>query len=123
MTHQDRTLEEQRKQTANLIRHGGQDINLMRPQVTDDGAGGQKIGDPEPMGPVRRFFAAVTADEVPVRASLGSTIVQWFVLIGLHTDDIQKEDFFVIDQNRYEISYIDDDTSFQKKAHVYLVVN
>lgn len=129
----DATLEAQRRQTQSLIDTGGREIALHRPSaLINDGAGGKKrlAGNDVTFVPVTRFFGAISnlgrgASTRPlewITTSLGERYHAFYVLIGTWDDDIRKDDYFFINDKKYEVVFLHEEVdAYQTKAIVGLV--
>lgn len=129
----DDIVEAQKLQTANLIETAGRMITLVRQApLVDDGAGGKKrsAGADVPQAPKMRYFGAASglgrgAFTRPVEwvtTSLGEKYSAAYVLVGVADDDIQVDDYFTINNKRYDVLFLHEDVdAYQKKATVGLV--
>lgn len=128
----DVTIKAQLRQTENLIKVAGREIDLHRPSVlVDDGAGGKKRLDAgsNKLGTQRLYLGGVTsqgrgATTQPAEfmmTSLGDKYKSYFVLIGMPGDNIEQDDYFFISGEKYVVLWPHGEVDqYQKKFTVGL---
>lgn len=115
------TLDAQRQATASLIAQEGRDIELHRPAtMVADGAGGMKRSseDSTVQQPVRRFFGTSTSGGFHIQRDMGERHFSVHVLMGLHDDPMQEDDYFYISGRKFDVLFIYPDRSFETRAEV-----
>lgn len=117
-----------RRSTMALIKREGQNISLFRAGGTsggfvDDGEGGEvpaptPVGeDPsEPVSEKRRYFSTTEADPEDRGDDDGERLLIPFVLIGRWDDDIREGDWFYVNDQKFEIDFVQPDREYQLKG-------
>lgn len=117
-----------RIQTKMLLEYGQESVRgialIRQGPPADDGAGGVIFPEePTTQDAKPRFFQATSGEPQFVTTSNGQSVQVTHVLIGRWDDDIQSEDAFMLDGQRYEVIYVDPDKRFQVKAKVREIGN
>lgn len=118
-------LEEQIKTTADLIEHYGMDVTLVRePPLVPDGAGGRvRDGSAVPQEPKRRFFQGVTTDSEFVVNVDGEQVRTTHVLVGMPDDDIQQNDEFELNDQKFKVVWMHPFIGYEVKGRVIQIGN
>lgn len=108
MTLRPAELKAQRRNSLEFIRADGQMIDLLRPERTDDGAGGFITGEPIPVG-AQLLRLLPQEDGATARTTAeGETATPQYILMGPWDADMKRFDEFQIGTTRYQVVYIDD---------------
>lgn len=111
-------LEAQREATLDLISEEPTAIVLSRFVSLRTPSGGTKPAAVVPQPEKIRFFAPTSSAERWITTTQGERLEVDYVLIGTFDDDIQENDEFTVDGQKYKVSWVVPDRRFQTKAFV-----
>lgn len=123
---------EQIHQTAILINSSPFTLSLFRKSpAQDDGAGGRKRPGPDvELEPQEVFLSGVTVEGGFIIRQEGEAWLERFIIIGMPpndfgypVNDIQKNDWFFVDDVKYKVVAIHPDRSYQIKGEVAAVTD
>lgn len=95
------------------------EIQLTRPTVSPDGAGGQVRTATANVGGLQRMRLIPLGDGAAQRLTAdGKEVTPTYMLMGLYSAAMQRGDQFTMDGRRYEIVFINQNTQYEIKGEV-----
>jgi hypothetical protein len=122
MTLRPAELKAQQRVSLAFIEADGRMIDLLRAPRTDDGAGGEIVGDPLPVGAQLLRLLPQEDGATARTTSEGETATPQYMLMGPWNANMKRFDEFVLDGIRYQIVYIDD-RKYELKGEVIRLGN
>ena len=112
----------QRTLTKEFIRADSMEIVLERAPLTADGEGGWVRGTPTPL-PAQTMRLIPLQDGTPGGQNRftadGEAVRPGYMLMGLHTADMQRHDRFTTAEGNYEIVFVNANRQYEVKGEVY----
>lgn len=112
-------LQLQRVNTLAFIGADSFRVTLVRQTATSDGAGGVLHGGDAPLAPqVMRLIPQQDGGAERMTTD-GEMVEPQYVLMGRWDADILRGDYFLLDGERYEVVYVNQNTQYERKGEVF----
>lgn len=108
MTLRATELKVQTRLSLAFIEADGRNVVLQRRTRTDDGAGGESVGEPVPLFPQRMRLIPQEDGATARTTAEGETATPEYMLMAAPDANMARFDEFTLDGIRYQIVYVDD---------------